>query len=156
MKFYTKISLILCSCLAGCHFSPLYGEHTINGVCVLPIPEASGAAIYRQLKQHFPDTGPCQYTLKVSPPQTILADQGISDKDFITMQQVRSVVSYTLLGSDKQTVLQNQLTTTGSSSIVANPYATVVATEKTEANINTILAEQIALHVAAFLDRTQK
>lgn len=156
MKFYTKISLILCCCLTACHFSPLYGEHTTDAVCVLPIPEASGSEIYTRLKQHFPSNGPCQYTLKAETPQTILTDQGISDKDFITMQQVQSVISYTLLDQNKQIVLQNQLTTTGSSAIISSPYATVVATEKTETNLNAILAEQIALHVAAFLDRTQK
>jgi len=148
--------LVLCCCLTGCHFTPLYKESVTEGVCVLPIPEASGSAIYTQLKQHFPGNQPCQYTLKVSPPYVSASDQSISSQDFITMQQVQSSVAYTLLDQNKQVILRNQIATSGSSAVIANPYATVVATEKTSTNLNAILAEQIALHVAAFLDRSQK
>ena len=156
MRTCVKISLALCCCLAGCHFTPLYGEHTTEGVCVLPIPEASGLSMYNQLKQHFPETNSCQYTLKVDAPKTSLSAQTISDKDFVTMQQVNSSVSYSLLDQNKKVVLKNQLSTMGSSAVTDNPYAIVVAVDKTEANLNAVLAEQIALHVAAFLDKDQK
>ena len=108
------------------------------------------------LKQYFPETSQCLYTLKVSAPHTSISDKSISNKDFITMQQIKTSVSYSLLDQNKKVILKNSVSTKGSSAVVINPYSTVVSTEKTESNLNVILAEQIALHVAAFLDREQQ
>ncbi len=148
--------LFLSFFLASCQFRPLYGDHRTAGVCVAPIAEADGAVMHTLLTNHFPDTGDCRYTLTVQPPVYQISDQSISDKDFITMQQVRADVSYTLLDSAKKPVIQNTASANGSSAIGVTPYATVVATEKTEQNLIAVLAEQIALHVAAYLDRNEK
>ena len=142
--------------LTACHFSPLYNEEAVKGVCVEPIPEAGGAQMQFYLKQYFPETSQCLYTLKVSAPHTSISDKSISNKDFITMQQIKTSVSYSLLDQNKKVILKNSVSTKGSSAVVINPYSTVVSTEKTESNLNVILAEQIALHVAAFLDREQQ
>ena len=150
---------LLCLCgtlVSACYFSPLYNNNTTKGVCVTPISEQSGYQIQRLLKQSFPDTSDCQYTLKVTSPQIQLSDQSISDKDFITMQQVQARTSYQLLNAKKEVVLTNTLSTTGSSAVISNPYATVTATENTASNLETALAEQIALHVTAFLNRDTK
>ena len=150
MKYFLTLCLFG---LTACHFAPLYSNSHTVGVCVAPIPEESGYKMRHILQQYFPDTSNCSYTLQVLPPITLLSDQSISDKDFITMQQIQTSTSYKLLDTHKEIVLENTLSTKGSSAIVANPYASVVATEKTENNLEIALAEQIALHVMAFLNR---
>ena len=142
--------------LAACHFSPLYQDKTVEGVCVSPIPNENGYQVYRVLKQYFPETTNCQYTLQVSSPASTFSDQSISDKDFITTQQITVAADYRLLDKNKKVVLRNSLSSKGSSAIISNPYSTVVASEKTEQNLNETLAEQIAIHIAAFLDRNQQ
>ena len=149
------LKYLLCFLLTACHFSPLYQDKKLEGVCVASIPNESGYQMYRVLKQYFPENKNCQYTLQVTVPKSTLSDQSISVKDFITMQQVHVSTDYTLLNKNKEIVLKNTLFSKGSTAIVSNPYSTVIATEKTEQNLYISLAEQIAFHVAAFLDRNQ-
>lgn len=139
--------------LTACHFQPLYVDKSIHQVCVAPISEASGFQIYQALVQHFPNKENCLYTLTVHPPKTTLSDENISDKDFITMQRITTATSYTLLDKNKKVLFENSVSSSGSSAVVSNPYATVMAEEKTAKNLYSIVAEQIALHVAAFLHR---
>ena len=82
-----------------------------------------------------------------------MSDQSISNSDFITMQRVQSSASYKLLDANKKVVLSNSTSAQGSSAVVTNPYSTVVSFENTQNNLIPILAEQIALHVTAHLDR---
>ena len=156
MKYRMRFYIFLCLFLTACHFSPLYNQEAVKGVCVAPIPEASGSQMRTYLQQYFPETSHCLYTLKVTAPIVSLSDQSISDKDFITTQQIKNSTSYSLLDKDKKVILKNTLSSKASSSVIANPYSTVIATEKTEYNLNASLAEQIALHVAAFLDREKQ
>ena len=151
-----KYQLFLCLFLSACSFHPLYENHVADGVCVASIPEAAGYQLKQELEKHFPSTSECHYTLKVSTPSFSLSDQSISNKNFITMQRIRSSVSYKLLDSQKQSVLSNTLTADGSSAVVTNPYATVVSVDKTEQNLIPNLANQIALHVTSYLNREQQ
>jgi len=112
--------------------------------------------MYRVLKQYFSETENCKYTLKVEALRSTLSDQSLSDKDFITMQQVSVSADYVLLDKAKKVVLKNTLSSRGSSAVISNPYSTVVATEKTEQDLRKTLAEQIAFHIAAYLDRTEQ
>ena len=139
--------------LTACQFHPLYNSSVIQDVCVDPIPEASGYQLRQALQKHFPSTSKCQYTLKVSTPHMSMSDQSISNSDFITMQRVQSSASYKLLDTNKKVVLSNSTSAQGSSAVVTNPYSTVVSFENTQNNLIPILAEQIALHVTAHLDR---
>ena len=139
--------------LTACQFHPLYNTSTDQHVCVGSIAEASGYQLKQELQKYFPNTSDCLYTLQVSSPATSFSDQSISNDDFITMQRVSSSVSYTLIDANKKTLIQDTSFASGSSAVVSNPYATVVAVDKTQNNLLPILAEQIALHVTAFLDR---
>lgn len=152
MKYISFIFLFL----TACQFHPLFGNHAVQGVCVAPVPEAAGYQLHQSLIQHFGETDSCQYTLIVQSPQFSLSDQSVSDKDFITMQRVHASSSYKLLNNKKEVVLQSSVYADGSSAVVTNPYATVVSVDNTTKNLTPILAEQIALHVAAYLDRNQK
>ena len=138
--------------LTSCAFHPLYQKQDLKDVCVESIPEQTGYQLYQSLRQHFSGTGNCAYTLKVKTPTYSFSDQSVSSKDFITMQRIGASTSYSLLNAKKDVVLSNTASTTGSSAIVQNPYASVVAEEKNAANLNTILADQIALHIVAFLN----
>lgn len=142
--------------LSACAFHPIYANQERQHICVTSIPNESGYQIKKQLNQHFPETNDCHYTLTVNTPSYTYSDQSISDKDFITMQQINASTSYTLLDKNKKVVLKNKVTTTGSSAVTASPYATVVASNKTESDLNVLLAEQIVLHVSAYLDEVQK
>jgi len=138
--------------LTSCAFHPLYQKQDLKNVCLEPIPDHTGYQLYQSLKQHFSSSGNCAYTLKVQTPTYSFSDQSVSDKDFITMQRIGASTSYSLLNAKKDVVLSNKASTTASSAIVQNPYASVVAEEKNTANLNTVLADQIALHIVAFLD----
>ena len=150
MKYILGISLL---CLAACTFHPLYGSKVMDGVCVLSIPEESGYLLYQSLHTHFPANDNCAYTLKVQTPKVILSDASISNKDFTTMQNISAKTSFSLLDDKKTSVLSNSVSVSSSSAITSNPYASVVAQEKTAHNLYPLLADQIALHVAAYLDR---
>ena len=138
--------------LTSCAFHPLYQKQDLKNVCLEPIPDHTGYQLYQSLKQHFSGTSNCTYTLKVQKPAYSFSDQSVSNKDFITMQRIGASASYSLLNAQKDVVLSNTASTTGSSAIVQNPYSSVVAEEKNMANLNTLLADQIALHVVAFLN----
>lgn len=138
--------------LSACVFHPIYTNETRTSVCVAPIPNEEGYQLRQQLQQHFPNTDHCIYTLTVETPHYSFSDQSISDKDFITMQRISAVASYTLKDENKNVVLKNTVSANGSSAVTSNPYASVVASQKTSKNLTTILAEQIVLHVSAFLD----
>lgn len=142
--------------LVSCQFHTLYNEEITKGICVSPIPEAAGYQLQQLLQQRFPDKSNCNYTLQVEKPAFSVSDQGISNKDFITIEQIHGSVSYTLLDTKKKAVLKKTVSAVGSSSIVANPYSSNVASEKTRSDLIPILAEQISLHIAAYLDRNQK
>ena len=141
--------------LTACQFHPLYGDQTYQSVCVQSIPEASGYLLYQTLTKRFPERENCAYRLSVSAPEFTLSDQSISNKDFITMQRVRATASYKLVDKNNTKILSNSVVADGSSAVVNNPYSTVVSIEKTEQNLVPILAEQISLHVGAYLDRNQ-
>lgn len=138
--------------LSACVFHPMYTNQTRTGVCVLPIPNEEGYQLRQQLQQHFPNTDHCVYTLAVDAPKYSFSDQSISDKDFITMQRINATTSYTLKNQNKTVVLKNTVSASGSSAVTSNPYASVVASQKTSKNLTSILAEQIVLHISAFLD----
>ena len=138
--------------LTACTFHPIYSSEKIKGVCVLPISEASGYQISQILQNHFPEKTNCQYTLKVTAPEISISSSNISDSDFTTMQQVDASATYTLLDKNKDAVLMNSVSSSSSSAVTSSPYASVVAEEKTSQNLYTILADQIALHVAAYLN----
>ena len=142
--------------LSACQFHPLYRNQTYQSVCVQSIPEASGYLLYQSLTKRFPERENCVYHLKVTSPKFTLSDQGISNKDFITMQRIQATASYKLLDQKGNAVLSNSVMSDGSSAVVDNPYSTVVSVEKTQQNLIPILAEQISLHVGAFLDRNQQ
>jgi len=142
--------------LSACAFHPVYVNQAYEHVCVASIPDESGYQMKKQLQQHFPETNECYYTLVVDRPTHSYSDQSISDKDFITMQQIRARTSFKLLNKKKEVVLKNTVSALGSSAITSNPYASVVASDKTTSDLTTLLAEQIALHVSAFLDEDQK
>ena len=139
--------------LASCQFHPLYSEKTYSSVCVQQIPESLGYQLYKELNKSFSDQTNCTYQLHVSAPQFNLSDQSISDNDFITMQRIQAKTTYKLLNSQKKTVLSNTVSADGSSAVVTNPYATVVSIDKTQQNLIPILADQIVLHITAYLDR---
>ena len=141
--------------LTACQFHPLYKDQTYKSVCIQSIPEASGYLLYHALTKRFAEREQCAYRLKVSAPEFTLSDQSISNKDFITMQRVRANTSFKLLNKDNQQVLANSVMAEGSSAVVDNPYSTVVSIEKTQKDLIPILAEQISLHVGAYLDRNQ-
>lgn len=142
--------------LTACQFHPLFGSKTTSNICVASIPEAAGYQLKQELKNYFNEEKNCQYTLKVKTPSVTMTDQSISNKDFITTQKVSSFATYTLLDNKKQVLLQNTASANASVAVVANPYSSVVATEKTTQNLIPLLAEQIALHVTAFLDRNNE
>lgn len=150
---FIALSLLL---LSACSFHPIYVNQNRKHVCVTSIPNEAGYQIKKHLQQYFPNNEECLYTLIIDVPSYSYSDQSISDKDFITMQQIGASTSYKLLDKDKKVVLKNKVFATGSSAITANPYASVVASEKTTSNLNILLAEQIELHVSAFLDEEQK
>ena len=143
-------------CLSACVFHPLYTEKVVHSVCVDSIPERAGYALYQELKTRFPDKNQCLFTLQVQSPQLALSDNSISDKDFTTMQSVNAFVNYKLLDQKKNVVLKNVVSRSSSSAITKNPYSSVVALENTSDNLYPLLADQIALHVAAFLDRNNQ
>jgi len=149
---YVFLSLLF---LTACQFHPLYRDQTYTSVCVQSIPEASGYLLYQTLTKRFPEKESCMYRLVVSTPEFTISDQSISNKDFITMQKVRANTSFKLLDKDNKQVLSNSVMAEGSSAVVDNPYSTVVSIEKTQKNLVPILAEQISLHVGAYLDRNQ-
>jgi len=138
--------------LTACAFHPIYSTEKIQSVCVSPIPEESGYQIYQALQGRFPEKTNCQYTLKVSVPKVSMSSNNISDTDFTTMQLIRTRADYTLLDKNKNVVLQNSVSSSSSSAITTSPYASVVAEEKTTKNLYTILADQIAAHVATYLN----
>lgn len=147
-----KYSILAFLFLTACAFHPVYTNQTRENVCVNTIPNESGYQLYQQLQQHFPQRKNCLYTLTVDTPSYTFSDQSISDKDFITTQYISASTRYTLKDKNKQVVLKNRVSTGGSSAITSNPYATVVAEEKTSKDLTVLLAEQIVLHVCAFLD----
>ena len=139
--------------LTACQFHPLYKAQIQQNVCVSSIPETSGYQLYQALKSYFPQQQDCSYILQVQSPVLSLSDQSISNDDFITMQRVTAQTSYSLLDKNKKSVLKNTVSASSSSSVVTNPYASVTAVQKTNENLYPILAEQIALHVGAYLDK---
>lgn len=149
---YLILSLLF---LTACQFHPLYSQQTIEGICVTDIPENSGFLLQQKLEQHFPNKTDCSYRLVVNSPTFSLSDQSVSDKDFITMQKVQAKTSYKLLNSNNNVLLSDAVAVNGSSAVVSSPYSTVVSVEKTQMNLIPILADQISLHISAFLDRTQ-
>ena len=151
-----KYSILAFLFLSACAFHPVYTNKTRENVCVETIPNEAGYRLYQQLQQHFPETEKCLYTLSVNTPSYTFSDQSISDKDFITTQYISASTHYTLKDKNKQVVLKNGVSTGGSSAITSNPYATVVAEEKTSKDLTVLLAEQIVLHVCAFLDEENK
>ena len=142
--------------LTACQFHPLYRDQTYQSVCVQSIPEASGYQLYQALTNRFPQKSDCRYRLTAAAPEFTLSDQGISNKDFITMQRVRATTSYKLTDKNNKVVLSNSVSANGSSAVVDNPYSTVVAVEKTQQDLVPILAEHISLHVGAYLDRNNE
>ena len=148
-----KLFLLPLLFLTACQFHPLFGDKTMEGVCVSPISEYSGYQLYQALTQHFPDQENCSYALVVQPITTTLSDQSISDKDFTTMQRVQASAAYKLLNQEKEVLISNTAMASGSSAVVINPYSTVVSLDKTTQNLIPLLADQIASHVAAYLDR---
>lgn len=148
MRYFCILFLLL----SACHFHPLYTNAKRQYVCVESIPNEEGYYMYQQLQQYFPQKDECQYTLTVSAPQYGYSDQSISDKDFTTMQHIEANATYTLKDKNKNVVLKNTVSTNGSSAITSNPYASVTGIQKTSQDLTTLLAEQIMLHVCAFLD----
>ena len=153
MKHLFLTSLIF---ITACNFHPLYRQNIVEGVCVDSIPEQSGYVLYQALKTHFTSDAPCAYTLRVQKPHISLSDSSISNKDFTTMQDVTAQTSYDLLNDKKVSVLSNTVSVSSTSAITSNPYASVVAMEKTSQNLYPLLAEEIALHVTAYLDRNNQ
>lgn len=142
--------------VAACNIHPLYSARTYKNVCVDSVPEASGFALSQELKQYFSDTADCKYTLKAQTPKVSYSNQSISDSDFTTMQRLTATADFSLLDANKKVVLKNTAAAIGSSAVVANPYSSIVAAESVEKNLYKSLAERIALHVSAFLDKAEK
>ncbi len=138
--------------ITACTFRPIYSSNEIKSVCVLSIPEKSGHHIYQALQGHFPEKTNCQYTLKITTPQVSFSSNNLSDSDFTTMQLIKAQADYSLMDKNKKVVLKNSVSSSSSSAVTTSPYASVVAEEKTTQNLYTILADQIALHVATYLN----
>ena len=145
-----------CLFLSACVFHPMYTNQVRENVCVEPIANESGYQLYQHLQRYFPGNGECLYTLVVNTPQHTYSDQSISDKDFITMQSINASTSYTLKDKNKKVILKKNVRVNGSSAITSNPYSSVVGTQKTSDDLNIILADQIILHVSAFLDEANQ
>jgi len=154
MKHFGLLFLLLG--IMGCNFHPLYNTKTYQHVCVQSIPEESGFVMYQTLKHYFPDNEACNYTLQVNAPSIALSDQGISDSDFTTIQRITATSHYALLNKDKKIILQKSISEYGSSAVVLNPYSTVTAVDDVKHNLYILLADQIAMNVASFLDKENK
>lgn len=152
------LKLIAATPLAGCGFTPLYGEGTAaqaarGKIDVAQIDGLMGFKLRQRLTTRLGPATAATHRLSVSI-RTTSQKLAINQENEITRYSLTGVATFNLLEKTANTsVLKGNVRAFAAYSATASAYATSVAERDAHERLANSLAEQIATRVAADADR---
>lgn len=165
--FYKNLLFFILILISGCGFAPMNRlsdgapvSTLTEQIAIAGIPEQEGWLLKQKLQNQLNPQkkgGAKKYTLTVQLATPRFTDQSIEGDAFASRETALITAAYILTENNtNQVVIKDQTAASGAYNIVKEPYATQMARNKLKENLITIIANNIALRLTAYLKSTEE